>query len=253
MSALTSTDLLAAAVGGLVGVAGGLVGPAVIARLPEPELDPEPPEGEEKPTSRLRIAPVHTKVLYADLARRPGLAWRLALAGLVVGAALGAVLGWSADLLVVLPVVPVGMWLSYVDWRTTFLPTRIIAPTYAVVVAAIALAALLQGDRTDAVRAAEGWAIYGGLFLVLWIITPGFGYGDVRLSGILGLVLGWLGWSQLFVGIFAAMFLGGFGGALLTLLRIVERGRNPFGPHMLAGAALAVAFGPWLATHLGYY
>jgi len=52
-------------------------------------------------------------------------------------------------------------------------------------------------------------------------------------------VLGWLGWSQLFVGIFAAMFLGGFGGALLTLLRIVERGRNPFGPHMLAGAALA--------------
>jgi leader peptidase (prepilin peptidase)/N-methyltransferase len=252
MSALTTADFVAAIVGALIGVVGGLVGPAVIARLPEPELDPEPPEGEEKAPSRMRIAPVHTKVLYAELARRPGLAGRLAVGGAVVGAALGAVLGWSADLLVVLPLVPVGVWLTYVDWRTTFLPTRIIAPAYGVVVAAVALGALLQDDRTDAIRAAEGWATYGGLFLALWLITPGFGYGDVRLSGLLGLVLGWLGWSQLFLGLFAAMFLGGFGGALLTILRIVERGRNPFGPHMLAGAALAAALGPWVATQLGY-
>lgn len=253
MSGLASGDALAAAVGALVGIVGGVAGPWVIARLPEPELEPAPEEGdEEQPRSRLRIAPAHTKILYADLARRPGLAWRLALGAALSGALLGGALGWGVDLLVVLPLVPVGVWLGYVDWQTTFLPTRIIAPSYAVVLVAIAVSALIQDDRTDAVRAVEGWVAYGGLFLLMWMITPGFGYGDVRLSGVLGLALGWLGWSQLFVGLFAGMFLGGFGGALLTLLRIVERGRNPFGPHLLAGAALAVAFGPWIATQLGY-
>jgi leader peptidase (prepilin peptidase)/N-methyltransferase len=153
VSTLASSDVVAGVVGALVGVLGGALGPAVITRLPEPELDPEPPEGEEEPQSRLRIAPVHTKVLYADLGRRPGLGWRLAVAGAVIGALLGGALGWTTDLLVVLPLVPVGVWLSYVDWRTTFLPTRIIAPTYAVVVVAVVVAALIEDDRTPLVHA----------------------------------------------------------------------------------------------------
>jgi leader peptidase (prepilin peptidase)/N-methyltransferase len=249
---MASSDVVAGLVGALVGVLGGALGPAVIVRLPEPELDPEPTEGEEERQSRLRIAPVHTKVPYAALGRRRGLAWRLAIAAGVVGAGLGVALGWSADLLVVLPLVPVGVWLAYVDWRTTFLPTRIIAPTYAVVVVAVVVAALVEDDRTPLVHAAVGWAAYGGYFLLMWIITPGIGYGDVRLSGLLGLALGWLGWSELVLGVFAGALLGGVGGGLLTLLRIVPRDRNPFGPHMLAGAALAAAFGPWVATQLGY-
>ena len=252
MSALTVGDALAALIGALVGIVGGLVGPAVIARLPEPELAPEPADGEKEPPSRLRIAPAYTKVLYADLADRPGLGWRLAAGAAVVGGVLGWALGWSVDLLVVLPLVPAGVWLGYVDWRTTFLPTRIIAPGYGVVVAAVAVAALVQDDRTDAIRAAEGWAVYGGFFLVMWLITPGFGYGDVRLAGVLGLALGWLGWPELFLGIFIGSVLGGVGGALLVLVRITERGRNPYGPHMLVGAAVAAAYGPWIATQLGY-
>jgi leader peptidase (prepilin peptidase)/N-methyltransferase len=252
VSALSSGDVLAALVGAVVGVVGGAFGPAVLARLPEPELDPEPDEGEAEPRGRLQLSPVHDKVLYADLARRPGLAWRLALGGGVAGAVIAGVLGWQPDLLVVLPLVPVGVWLGYIDWRTTFLPTRIIAPTYAVLVAAVVVAALVQDDRSDAVRAVGGWACYGGYFLLMWLIAPGVGYGDVRLSGVLGIALGWLGWAQLFVGMFAGLVLGGLGGALLALLRIVPRGRNPFGPHMLAGAALAAMVGPWLAGQLGY-
>ncbi|HEY0902580.1 MAG TPA: prepilin peptidase [Marmoricola sp.] len=247
-----SGDLLAALVGGVVGLAGGLVGPAVIARLPEPQLEPEPAEGDEEPTSRLRIAPVYTKISYADLARRRGLGWRLAIGAALAGVLLGHALGWSPDLLVVLPLVPIGAWLAYVDWQTTFLPTRVIAPGYGVVALAVVVAALVQDDRTDAIRAVEGWAAYGGLFLLLWLISPGFGYGDVRLSGLLGLALGWLGWPELLLGIFLGSALGGFGGALLTLFRVVDRGRNPFGPHLLAGAGLAAAYGPWMATQLGY-
>lgn len=246
------SDLVAALVGAAVGLVGGAVGPAVIARLPEPELDPEPAAGETEPRGRLQLSPVHDKVLYADLARRPGLAWRLALGAGVAGAVLAGVLGWGPDLLVVLPLVPVGVWLGYVDWRTTFLPTRIIAPTYAVLVVGVIAGSLIQDDRSDAVRAAGGWAVYGGYFLLMWLIAPGVGYGDVRLSGVLGIALGWLGWAQLFFGMFLGLVLGGVGGAVLALFKVVPRGRNPFGPHMLAGAALAAMFGPWLATQLGY-
>jgi leader peptidase (prepilin peptidase)/N-methyltransferase len=252
VSGLASGDVVAAVVGGVVGLVGGLLGPGVISRLPEPELDPEPTESDPEPRGRLQLSPVHDKVPYADLARSRGLGWRLALGAAIAGAVLGGVLGWDEDLLVVLPLVPVGVWLGYVDWRTTFLPTRIIAPTYAVTLVAITIAALLEDDRSDAVRAVGGWACYGGYFLLMWLIAPGVGYGDVRLSGVLGLVLGWLGWAELFVGMFVGLFLGAVGGAVLTLLRIVPRGRNPFGPHMLAGAAFAAIWGPWVAGRLGY-
>jgi leader peptidase (prepilin peptidase)/N-methyltransferase len=252
VSGVASGDVAAAVVGAAVGLVGGFLGPRVIARLPEPELDPEPTDEAAEPRGRLQLSPVHDKIPYVDLARRPRLGWWLALGAALAGAVLAGVLGWSVDLLVVLPLVPVGVWLGYVDWRTTFLPTRIIAPTYGVLVVAILVAALVQDDRSDALRAVGGWACYGGYFLLMWLIAPGVGYGDVRLSGVLGLVLGWLGWAELFVGMFAGLLLGGIGGALLALLRIVPRGRNPFGPHMLAGAALAAMCGPWVATQLGY-
>lgn len=252
MSGLASSDVLAAAVGAVVGLAGGVVGPRVIARLPEPELDPEPVEADPEPRKRLHLDPVHAKVPYADLAERPGLGWRLAIGAAVAGAILAGALGWSVDLLVVLPLVPVGVWLGYIDWRTTFLPTRIIAPTYALVLAAILVASLVEDDRSDALRAAGGWACYGGYFLLIWSLAPGVGYGDVRLSGVLGLALGWLGWPELFFGMLGGLLLGGVGGTLLALLRVVPRGRNPFGPHMLLGAGLAAMYGPWLATQLGY-
>jgi leader peptidase (prepilin peptidase)/N-methyltransferase len=69
------------------------------------------------------------------------------------------------------------------------------------------------------------------------------GYGDVRLSGVLGIVLGYLGWGPLLVGVYAGFLLGGLGGTLLTVLRIVDRKAYPFGPFMLLGALVGVLWG----------
>ena len=81
---------------------------------------------------------------------------------------------------------------------------------------------------------------------MLWYIHPrGLGYGDVRLSGILGIALGWVGYGrELVVGIYAAFLLGGVGGALLSRLRIVDRKGFPFGPFMFVGPSRAC----WSAT-----
>lgn len=242
----------AALLGLLVGALSGWWCPQLIARIPEPAPEPvedEPGAAEDRST----LPPPPPKETYAHIAGLPGLAQRTAAASALVGGVLGASVGWSWSLLFLLPLVPVGVALTVIDWRTTLLPTRLIAPTYAVTVVAIALAAVAEDDLDVALHALIGWAVMGGTFFVLWFIYPrGLGYGDVRLSGILGLALGALGWGELATGIYAAFLLGGVGGALLSLLRIVNRKRFPFGPFMLVAAVLAVALGPWVADRFGY-
>ncbi len=100
-------------------------------------------------------------------------------------------------------------------------------------------------------RAGLGWLLAGGVFLLLWLIYPrGLGYGDVRLSGVLGIALGYLGWGELLVGVYGGFLLGGVGGGLLAVSRLVDRKAFPFGPFMLVGALVGVAWGADLWAYL---
>lgn len=249
-----------AAVTAAVGVVAGLGVPTLIGRIPEPvsdeaevdEADTSTPEDLTDPA----VEPPDTvaeepKELYVSIAALPGLRSRAALASGVVAGLVGARLGWSWALLPLLYLVPVGVALAVVDWRTRLLPTKVIAPSYAVVVALAVLAAAL-GDWADLERAGWGWVVGGGTFLLLWLIYPqGMGYGDVRLSGVLGIALGFVGWGPLLVGVYAGFLLGGLGGALLTALRIVDRRAYPFGPFMLLGALVGILLGDWFTALYG--
>jgi len=233
------TDLypVTAVATGVLGLVAGALVPRLIGSVPEP-VEPEAEESEAEESEA-----EEPKELYADIAARPGLVWKCALASAVSAAAVGLVLGWSWSLLVVLPLVPIGVALAVIDWRTRMLPTRLIAPTYAVVVVTI-LVAWLAGERhlADLERTALGWVVYGGMFFLLWFVYPrGLGYGDVRLSGVLGLALGWLGWEELLVGIWCGVLLGGIVGGLLAL--VTRRRDYPFGPFMLVGALAGVVLG----------
>jgi leader peptidase (prepilin peptidase)/N-methyltransferase len=232
------------------------IAPAWIARLPEPEPGPEPepapePEGDRQLFDR-SLPPAPPKELYTEMAAVPLLALWLALASGVVGAAVGLALGWTGALLYLVPFVPIGVVLLVVDWRTTLLPNAIIFPTYALLVVLIPVAALVDQDLHSLYRAGWGWLIIGGVFALLWFLLNAWGYGDVRLAGLLGPALGYLGWSQLLMGLALMFFIGGIGGALLSIVRRSMKGRMPFGPAMLVGAAIAAVAGPWLATSLGY-
>ena len=261
MSSSVAGALLLAA----LGLLSGWFVPALVRRIPEPEPDPAPePEPAvhardeadttappEEPAPAEPAAP--PKELYADIAALPGLAWKCSLATGVVGALLGWSVGWETPLLFLAYLVPVGVALSVVDWRTRLLPTKVIAPSYAVV-ATLAVVAALPGQDWDVLRRAGlGWLVSGGTFLLLWLVYPrGMGYGDVRLSGVLGIALGYLGWGPLLVGIYAGFLVGGLGGALLSALRIVERRAYPFGPFMFVGALVGVVWGETVArVYLG--
>jgi len=248
-----STEIAQALVALLAALVAGWASPGVLVRLPEPAPEaPLNPDVSEEPGLFERAA-VPQKVLYADLARRPRLGLWLGSVTLVVAAVVSFRVEWSWDLLVALPLVPALVLLAYVDGQTTYLPTRIIAPMYGVAVVSILVAAWGSGDHDDLLRALIGWAIYGGSFLLFWLVFPGgWGYGDVRLAGVLGLVLGALGWPELYVGLLGGVLLGGIGGLALTLVNRSFRKRFSYGPFMIAGALVAIAFGSAITDALGY-
>jgi leader peptidase (prepilin peptidase)/N-methyltransferase len=136
-----------------------------------------------------------------------------------------------------------GVLLAVIDLEHRLLPNRIIGPATAAAVALLGVAAAVGGQGPDLLRAVTGAALLFGAYLVMALIAPsGLGMGDVKLAGLLGLYLGWLGWGAVVVGAVAGFVVQ----ALLALLllatrRIGLRGELPFGPAMLAGAALAIA------------
>jgi leader peptidase (prepilin peptidase)/N-methyltransferase len=101
----------------------------------------------------------------------------------------------------------------------------------------------VHGDPAALGRAVAGAAVLFAAYLVLALLAPaGLGMGDVKLAALLGLYLAQLGWAALVDGALAGFVVQ----AVLALLllatrRVALRGYVPFGPAMLAGAALAVA------------
>lgn len=249
-----STDLLASCLSAAVTAGLCALGPAVIRRLPEPvdgqpePMDgPEPVDGLPEPVDGQPVEPTRpmtTKLLYRDLASSRRLSPRLALAGAAVGGLVGWRLGAVPVLGVWVYVGAVAVVLGYIDARTRLLPTRIIAPSYGVVVALLGAAAALDGATGPLLRAALGWLAMGGFYFLLWLVYPsGMGYGDVRLAGLLGLALGYLGWAETLAGMYAGFLVGAIGGVALAVAGLVDRKRYPFGPFMLLGALVGLLWG----------
>ena len=135
--------------------------------------------------------------------------------------------------------------LVVVDLAVYRLPDVIVGPLYIVLFAALTLAAALSGDWGRLGRAALAAGVIAFGYLVLAFIAPSnLGLGDVKLSGLLGAFLGWLGWSHAFVGTLAAFVLGGFFALFLVVAKRAHR-RTPFafGPWMVIGAVVGAGFG----------
>jgi leader peptidase (prepilin peptidase)/N-methyltransferase len=90
--------------------------------------------------------------------------------------------------------------------------------------------------------------LYAFYFLLAFIYPSGMGFGDVKLAGVLGLYLGWLGWAEVVTGGFLGFLFGGVvGGLLMAVHRAGRKTQIPFGPFMLAGAFVAILWGSALA------
>ncbi|SFC78143.1 leader peptidase (prepilin peptidase) / N-methyltransferase [Nocardioides terrae] len=237
--------LVPALVCAVLGAGSGWLVPRLIAGLPEPEADPEEKPGE-----------FPDKVLYVDLAAAPGLAWRCALACALAAGLLGAVFGWVWALPWLAVLVPIGCALAVIDYVTWYLPSRILAPAYAVVGLLVVVAAVAVHDWHVVLHAAIGWAALGAYYGLMWFISPRImAFGDVRLGGLIGLALGPLGYGQLILSVLAAGVFGALSFIPLKLLgRTIKREPDrgplrehvPFGPFLLLGALAAAVAGSLL-------
>jgi len=171
-------------------------------------------------------------------------------------AALALRFGATATLPAYLYLAAVAVALALIDVDVHRLPDVIVLPSYLVGAALLAIPAVAHGDWWTAARSliamAALWTLYFGLALVY---PGGMGFGDVKLAGLLGLYLGWLGWRPVWIGTLAGFTLGGLVGiALLVTRRATRKTAVPFGPAMLAGAFLAVflagPIGAWYASLL---
>jgi leader peptidase (prepilin peptidase)/N-methyltransferase len=143
----------------------------------------------------------------------------------------------------------IGVALAMIDIDVKRLPNVIVLPSYVVGAALLTFAAIVSSSYDALLRAGLGMAVlYGFYFLLVLVYPRGMGFGDVKLAGVLGLYLGWLGWAEVVTGAFLGFLFGGVvGGGLMLAHRAGRRSMIPFGPFMLAGALVAILWGGALA------
>jgi leader peptidase (prepilin peptidase)/N-methyltransferase len=144
--------------------------------------------------------------------------------------------------------VAVTVTLTLTDLDTKLIPNRILYPGTVVGTVLLVGGGLIEGGPV--VRAMGGGALYFVLLFVLALIARGgFGFGDVKLAFLLGLFTTYQSWDTLIVAIFAAFLLGGLVSLLLVVFRIRSRkDAIPFGPYLVIGAYLAIAWAGTVST-----
>ncbi|MFJ4295866.1 prepilin peptidase [Curtobacterium sp. NPDC089689] len=148
-------------------------------------------------------------------------------------------------LVALLYLMAISVALTLIDLETHTLPNRIVLPAAVVLPVLLGVAAVTVGDWGAILRGLTGCVGLGAVYLCLALAVPGgMGFGDVKLAGVLGFVLAYLGWGPLAVGSFGAFLLGGSFAIVLVLVRRASRGSGiPFGPWMLGGAWVGIVFG----------
>jgi len=155
---------------------------------------------------------------------------------------IGDTAGWAA-----LPAYLFFGWLAvalvWIDIDVHRLPDGLVLPAYPALLALLACASLGAGDWRPMLNALIAMTVLYALYFVMAFISPAsLGFGDVKLSGLIGLVLGWLGLGTALLGLLAGFVAGGvIAIVMLVAQRAGLRSHIAFGPAMLLGAFAALA------------
>lgn len=160
----------------------------------------------------------------------------------VADVALALRVGWTPALPAYLLFGALCAAVSVVDAATRRIPNWVVLPAYPVGGLLLTVAAASDDAWSALVRAALSMAVLGGFYLLLAVVLPGqMGFGDVKLAGLLGLFLGFLGWPAVATGALVASVLAVIG---LAGRRALGGGSGrvtiAFGPYLCLGALVAV-------------
>jgi leader peptidase (prepilin peptidase)/N-methyltransferase len=141
---------------------------------------------------------------------------------------------------------------SAIDIEHHIVPNRILYPVLGVSIPLLVGISLGEGTPRALVGAAVGGVVAFAIFFVIHLIQPqGMGFGDVRLAGVIGVYLGWLGVGDVARGLdfvalglvlgFVLAAVGGLG--LMALGRAGRKSRVAFAPFLAVGAMVVVYWG----------
>ena len=171
---------------------------------------------------------------------RLGLATAVLAVGIDVAITLG--LGWSPALPAYLLFGVCAATVTVTDLVERRIPNRVVGPGAVGALSLLGVAAGVSGDPWPLARAAVAMVALAGFYVLLGLVFPrGMGMGDAKLAGLVGLVLGYLGWAA----VADATLLGFWAAALFVLARRLAaprlgRATVPMAPFMVAGAVAAV-------------
>ncbi len=210
-------------------------GPAGTADLAEPPT-PVDPRGPESAPS---------------LPAAPGTAERVGV-GIVTAVLLGAAaarIGPEPELAAYCVLFCGLVAMSVADVRVGLVPRKFLYPTLIGVAVGLLAASAVESDWHRALTAVVSGVVAFAVFFVVWFIAPrALGFGDVRLAGLIGLSLGWLGYAETYLGFLAAFVIGAvIGVAKMVVSGTGRRTALPFGPALALGAVVGVLWGPHLA------
>jgi len=137
---------------------------------------------------------------------------------------------------------------SFTDLEHYLIPNRLV-----LVMLVLSLPLGLLARDVDFRSALLGAGVTGGFLSFLALISP-LGGGDVKLSAVVGL---YLGWPWTFLGMFLGCFLAGVVGLILMALGIKRRKDFiPLGPFLALGFFLSLFYGKeiwaWYLRYLGF-
>ena len=169
-----------------------------------------------------------------------------AAVSVVLGLLAGAAARWSAVLPAYVVLAAVSVVLVVVDVAHHRLPNRVLYPGAVASAVLLAVAAAVQHDWWDVLRAGEAAGAVYVVFFVLALISPrSLGMGDVRLAALLGAYLGFRSWPLVYLGLLAGFVVAAvIAVVLLAARRATRTTALPFGPALILGTLLVLA-----ATH----
>jgi leader peptidase (prepilin peptidase)/N-methyltransferase len=141
---------------------------------------------------------------------------------------------------------------SVTDLSHRLVPRHLLYPALALIVPLLAATSAVDHGWHSLVGSAIAGAVsFGIFFLIWWFIPRGMGFGDVRLAGVIGLTVGYLGPVHAYVAFLSGFVLGlVFGVVLMVGSSTGRKTRIPFAPALAAGATFAILWGGTWGQHL---
>lgn len=138
------------------------------------------------------------------------------------------------------------------DLTHRLVPRRLIYPALVLITVELMGVSIHDHNWHHFAIAVIGGAMAFGAFFLIWFFVPrGMGFGDVRLAGVIGLTVGYLGLVHVYLAFLTGFVLGLLFGIVLMIGSSAGRKtRIPFAPALVVGAAIATLWGGTIGQHL---